>query len=57
MLGARQNQAHKVATFREETGTSKTVLLTMIAAFGVKENQYAQQLVQDLLTMDALFNP
>ena len=52
-----ENLAHKVATFREETGTSKTVLLTMIAAFGVKENQYAQQLVQDFLTMDALFNP
>jgi uncharacterized protein len=51
-----ENLAHKVAVFREETGTNKTIFLTMITTYGVKGNQYSQQLVHDTLGMEALFN-
>lgn len=46
----------KLQVFKEETGTRKTLLLTMITTFGVKENQYYIQRVKDSLTMDALFD-
>jgi hypothetical protein len=45
----------KVAVFREETGTRKAVFLTMITTFGLNRNMHAVSLVQNELTMDALF--
>lgn len=47
---------HKLSTFRLETGTSKTLFLTFITSFGLKENSYSKGLVQNSLTMDALFD-
>jgi hypothetical protein len=41
--------------FRTETGTTKTLFLTFITTFGIKSNVHAQQLVNDTLDMNALF--
>ena len=45
----------KRETFRRIAGARKTVLLTLITTYGVRENQYAKELVDKSLTMDALF--
>ena len=47
---------NKIAVFKEQTKTKKTVFLTMITSFGLQKNEYSNQLVQNSLTMDALFN-
>lgn len=46
----------KLNIFREQTKTRKTLFLTMITSFGVKANDYKVNLVQNELTMDALFS-
>lgn len=46
---------HKMTTFKRETNTNKSIFLTFITTFGLKPNTYKQQLVQNELTMDALF--
>ncbi len=46
----------KISVFKEQTKTKKTVFLTMITSFGLQKNEYSNQLVQNSLTMDALFN-
>ena len=48
------NLQHKVWAFREETGTKKTILLTLITTFGLKQNEYAFS-VHDTLDLNALF--
>jgi uncharacterized protein len=45
----------KVAVFKEKTNTKKTLFLTMITTYGIKENIYSTSLVQNSLTMDVLF--
>lgn len=45
----------KIAVFRKDTKSKKTLFLTMITTFGVTENQYATSLVQQTIEMDALF--
>jgi len=45
----------KRLVFQEETETRKTLFLTLITTYGIKENEYARQLVNDEVTMDALF--
>ncbi len=47
---------HKIDVFKARTKTRKTVFLTMITTFGVKENTYSSRLVQKNLTMEALFD-
>lgn len=47
---------NKIAVFKEQTKTRKTVFLTMITSFGLQRNEYSNQLVQNSLTMDSLFN-
>jgi hypothetical protein len=46
----------KIQTFKAESGTKKTVLLTFIAANGLTSNEYSAQLVHDTLDMNALFD-
>ena len=48
---------HKRDTFRRVTGSRKTLLVTMITTHGLRDNQYARELVDKSLTMDALFGP
>ena len=42
--------------FKQETGTKKSLFLTLVTTFGVKENDYFIKLVQNSVTMDALFD-
>jgi AAA+ ATPase superfamily predicted ATPase len=46
---------HKRDTFRRVTGSRKTLLVTLITTHGLRNNQYARELVDKALTMDALF--
>jgi uncharacterized protein len=50
-----ENLANKLRAFRSETQTKKTLFLTMITTYGLKQNAYSQQLVNDTLDMTALF--
>lgn len=45
----------KMSVFAEVTKTKKTILLTMVTTYGVKQNSYAQALVQNSITMEDLF--
>jgi uncharacterized protein len=45
---------NKISVFKQETGTRKSVLLTMVTTYGLKANNYSS-LVQNSLTMDVLF--
>jgi len=45
----------KVSIFRVDTKQKKTLFLTMIITFGLAKNQYSNSLVQQSLTMSALF--
>lgn len=45
----------KKEVFQKITGTKKTLFLTMITPFGVKENEHALGVVDQQLTIDALF--
>jgi len=49
------NLRNKIATFRQETGSKKSLFLTFITTFGLTQNKYAMSLVQNSLTMDDLF--
>ena len=42
--------------FRVETGTNKTLFLTMITTFGLNANAHSMQVVNDSLDMGALFS-
>ena len=46
----------KLEVFAEKTKTKKTLFLTMITAYGVKDNDYSDRLIQKSLRMDALFD-
>lgn len=50
------NLRNKISVFREETGTNKTLFLTMITTFGLKSNNHSIQLVNDSVDMEALFS-
>ncbi len=45
----------KLAVFRTQTQCKKQSLLTFVAASGLSQNQYAKQLVADIVTLDDLF--
>lgn len=46
---------NKITAFKEDSGTKKAIYFTMITTFGVKKNSYSASLVQNELSMDALF--
>jgi uncharacterized protein len=46
----------KINTFKLASKTKKSVFLTLITSYGVTRNQYANLLVQNEVTMDALFD-
>ncbi|MGI4729954.1 MAG: AAA family ATPase [Janthinobacterium lividum] len=45
----------KLKVFREQTGTRKTLFLTMVTTYGVKNSTSYASLVQSEITMNALF--
>ena len=46
----------KIGVFKATTATRKSIFLTFITTFGLAQNEYAGSLVQNSLTMDALFD-
>jgi hypothetical protein len=46
----------KIDVFRQVTKTRKTVHLTMITTFGVKQNQYASDLVDSQVVLNGLMH-
>jgi uncharacterized protein len=49
------NLKQKIGVFKAATGTRKALFLTFITTYGLANNEYAGSLVQNSLTMDALF--
>jgi AAA+ ATPase superfamily predicted ATPase len=47
---------NKKDVFKQETGTRKSLFLTLVTTFGVKSNDYFNRLIQNSITMDVLFN-
>jgi hypothetical protein len=45
----------KKKIFQAKTGTKKTIFMTMITPFGVKQNEHYLGLIDQQLTMDVLF--
>lgn len=45
----------KIQCFKETTGTKKTLLLTFITTYGLKDNKHSTGLVQKSLVLDDLF--
>jgi hypothetical protein len=50
------NLRKKIAIFTEATKTKKTVCLTILTTFGLKENENSLGLIQNTLTLENLFN-
>jgi uncharacterized protein len=50
-----ENLGNKISSFREASQTRKAIYLTMITTFGLAKNDYSSSMVQNELTMDALF--
>ena len=46
---------NKIAELNTAIETKKNVYLTMITTYGVKENEYSIELVQNNISMDCLF--
>lgn len=46
---------NKIAAFKKETGTRKSVFMTMVTTFGLQQNNYAAALIQNDITMEAFF--
>lgn len=46
---------NKVSVFKSQTKTTKTLFLTLVTTFGIKKNEHAIRLIQNEITMDALF--
>ena len=47
---------NKIAAFKQETGTRKSVFLTLVTTFGLKQNKYPAGIVQNDIKMNALFH-
>lgn len=47
---------NKRDVFKQGTATKKSLFLTLVTTFGVKPNDYFNRLIQNSITMDALFN-
>ena len=50
-----ENLKNKIRCFREETKTKKSIFLTFITLYGLKQNQYSINLVHNQLKVDELF--
>ncbi|MEM6802652.1 MAG: hypothetical protein AAF696_14685 [Bacteroidota bacterium] len=50
-----ENLQNKLEVFKEETGSRKTLFLTMITTFGINPNKYSLRYIKESLEMSALF--
>ena len=46
---------HKLEIFKRVTRTNKQLFIVMIAANGLKRNQYSSELINEVVTLDDLF--
>jgi len=46
---------NKRTVFKEETGTNKNLSLVMISSFGIKENAYSTELIDNSISLEDLF--
>ena len=46
---------NKREVFKRQTKTKKSIFLTFITTFGIKDNEYAKRLIQNSISIDALF--
>jgi len=51
-----EEQRNKIAIFKNDTKSRKSIFLTMITTFGAENNTYYGGLVQNDLTMGMLFS-
>ncbi|MEZ4688040.1 MAG: ATP-binding protein [Bacteroidia bacterium] len=51
-----ENLRNKLGVFREVSQTRKSLFLTFITTFGIKENIHSNSLVQNSVTMEAFFS-
>jgi len=49
------NLLNKIKVFKEKTKTTKQIFISMISANGVKQNIYAKELIDSVVTLDDLF--
>lgn len=49
------NLKNKVSELKKNTKTMKNVFITMVTTYGLNENEYSKELVQNSLDIDALF--
>ncbi|OQX74091.1 MAG: hypothetical protein B6D61_11900 [Bacteroidetes bacterium 4484_249] len=54
---AKSNRVYEKYPFKLETGTRKSVFLTMITTYGVQQIIHSTGLIQNELQMDDLFRP
>ncbi len=47
---------NKIAAFKKETATRKSVFMTMVTTFGLQNNSYSAGLIQNDIKMDSLFH-
>jgi hypothetical protein len=50
-----ENLRNKIQNFRQETGTNHSISLTFITTFGMTQNAYYHELVENEFKMDILF--
>ncbi len=46
---------NKKDVFKNQTKTKKSIFLTFVTTFGIKDNEYAKRLIQNSLTIDAMY--
>lgn len=51
-----QNLRNKISEFSKETSTKKNLFLTLITVFGIKKNQYYNEIIQNELTLKDLYS-
>ena len=47
----------KIERFKDATKTSKQIFLSVVSTFGVQQNEYSLDLVDNDIRLDALFEP
>lgn len=50
------NLKNKMAALQQETKTRKNIFLTMVTSFGLTENKYSRELVQNTIELNDLFS-
>ncbi|MGA9211750.1 AAA family ATPase, partial [Kaistella sp.] len=50
------NLKNKISELQKETATSKNIFLTMVTTFGLKENEYSNELVENTIELGDLFS-